>query len=172
MHTAMAHLRSCRWFKLKPISRRTRVAYFCQGEYIRRIIVARNQIEVARHEKWIMNSTLRTPHTYIHTQHAMPARHMVWSFGLEQLKRRRFFPCLNTGSYISGFASKIQSQNDCETSNSKKGQLDFYETLRHTWNYLKVKVYCCGPAKHFSNVSNSFSSISCIVSSKSSLYRS
>jgi hypothetical protein len=50
MHTAIAHLRSCRWFKLKPISR-TRVAYFCQGEYIRRIIVARNQIEVARHEK-------------------------------------------------------------------------------------------------------------------------
>ena len=51
MHTAMAHLRSCRWFKLKPISRTREVAYFCQGEYIRRIIVARNQIEVARHEK-------------------------------------------------------------------------------------------------------------------------
>ena len=91
----------------------------------------------------------------------MPARHMVWSFGLEQLKRRRFFPCLNTGSYISGFASKIQSQNDCETSNSKKGQLDFYVTLRHACKlklgtYLKVKVSCCGPAKHFFRVSNSF----------------
>ena len=106
----------------------------------------------------LMSNLIKKSWMVSNTQHAMPARHMVWSFGLEQLKRRRFFPCLNTGSYISGFSSKIQSQNDCETSNAKKGQLDFYEldVLRHTWNYLKVKVCCCGPAKCFFKVSYSF----------------
>ena len=153
MHTAMAHLRSCRWFKLKPISR-TRVAYFCQGEYIRRIIVARNQIEVARHEKWIMNSTLRTPHTYT-TCHACQAHGVVfWSWATQ--KKTIFSMSEHRVVYFRVRFQDPKSKWLWNFKRKKRGQLDFYETLRHTWNYLKVKVCCCGPAKWFFKVSYSF----------------
>ena len=156
MHTAMAHLRSCRWFKLKPISR-TRVAYFCQGEYIRRIIVARNQIEVARHEKWIMNSTLRTPHTYT-TCHACQAHGVVfWSWATQ--KKTIFSMSEHRVVYF-----RVRFQDP-----KSKWLWNFKLKKRSTWllcdaktclqaetRYLKVKVSCCGPAKHFFRVSNSF----------------
>ena len=155
MHTAMAHLRSCRWFKLKPISRTRVVAYFCQGEYIRRIIVARNQIEVARHEKWIMNSTLRTPHTYIHNMPCLPG---TWCglLVLSNSKEDDFFHVWTQGRIFQGSLPRSKVKMIVKLQTQKKGQLDFYETLRHTWNYLKVKVCCCGPAKWFFKVSYSF----------------
>ena len=58
--------KSCRWFKLKPIYAypSTKMEHiptiFVKGNTQYTVIVARNQIEVERHEKWIMNSTLHT----------------------------------------------------------------------------------------------------------------
>ena len=124
MHTAMAHLRSCRWFKLKPISRTREVAYFCQGEYIRRIIVARNQIEVARHEKWIMNSTLRTPHTYIHNMPCLPG---TWCglLVLSNSKEDDFFHVWTQGRIFQGSLPRSKVKMIVKLQTQKKVNLTF-----------------------------------------------
>ena len=131
MHTAMAHLRSCRWFKLKPISRTREVAYFCQGEYIRRIIVARNQIEVARHEKWIMNSTLRTPHTYIHNMPCLPG---TWCglLVLSNSKEDDFFHVWTQGRIFQGSLPRSKVKMIVKLQTQKK---------RSTWLLCDAKTY-------------------------------